>query len=77
MASVLEIDGGASDIAKNPRRRGKSWLLDDNVGVVTTVRTVPDSAIDGANLRYATHEKKVYDNYRRRDPSLADVPDQT
>jgi hypothetical protein len=50
MASVLENDGGAIDVAKYPRRRGKSWLREENVGVVIAVCTLPDSAIDGANI---------------------------
>jgi hypothetical protein len=76
MASVLENVGGAIYIAKNPRRRVKSWLLEEEVGAVIAVCTLPESSIDDANMRSATCENKIYDNTRHA-PSLADVPDHT
>jgi hypothetical protein len=61
MAWVLNTDGSARGSTTKTKGRGKAWLPDENVGVVFAVCNLPDASIDGANMRTATYEQKVYD----------------
>jgi hypothetical protein len=56
--------------------RGKAWLPVENVRVVLAVCNLPDASIDGANMRTATYEQKVYDQFVQHAPSLDELPDQ-
>jgi hypothetical protein len=76
MASVLNTDSSARGSTTQTKGRGKAWLPDENVGVVLAVCNLPDVSIDGANMRTATYEQKVYDQVVQHAPSLDELPDQ-
>jgi hypothetical protein len=77
MAWVLDIDGSARGSTTKAKGRGKAWLSDENVGLVLAVCNLPDASIDGANMRAATYEQKVYDQFVKHPPSLDELPDQS
>jgi hypothetical protein len=56
---------------------GQSLVTDENVGVVLAVRNLPDASIDGANMRAATYEHKVYGQFVKHAPSLDELLDQS
>jgi hypothetical protein len=45
--------------------------------VVLAVCNLPDASIDGANMRTATYELKVYYQFVQHAPSLDELPDQS
>jgi hypothetical protein len=70
-------DGSARGSTTKTKRRGKAWFPDENVGVVLPVCNPPDAPIDGANMRTATYEQKVYLQFVQHAPSLDELPDQS
>jgi hypothetical protein len=77
MAWVFDTDGSARGRTTKTKGRGKAWLPDENVGVVLAVCNLPDASIDGANMRTAAYERKVYDQFVQHAPSLDELPDQS
>jgi hypothetical protein len=75
MAWVLNTDGSARGSTTKTKGRGKAWLPDENVGVVLAVCNLPDASIEGANMRTATYEQKVYDQFVQHAPSVDELPD--
>jgi hypothetical protein len=70
MAWVVNTDSSARGSTTKTKGRGKAWLRDENGGLVLAVCNLSDVSIDGANMRTATYEQKVYDQVVQNAPSL-------
>jgi hypothetical protein len=77
MESTADNDGGERSNEMKCRGRGKAWLPEENVGVVLSACQLPDASIDGASLRAYTYEQKMFDQFVKQAPSLAELPDQS
>jgi hypothetical protein len=77
MASVPDEDDRALGSAPKMRGRGRAWLPDENISVVLAACHLPDASIDGANMRAATYEQKIYSQFVKHAPSLEELPDQS
>jgi hypothetical protein len=69
--------GSAPGCTTKTKGRGKAWLSDDNAGVVLAVCNLPDASIEGANMRAATYDQQVYNQFFQHAPSLDELPDQS
>jgi hypothetical protein len=78
MAWVLDTGGSsAPGSTAKTKGQGKAWLPDENVGVVLAVCNLPDASIDGAKMRAATYEQKMYNQFVQHTPSLDELADQS